>query len=208
MACYPSWLALNSKAMSNNATFDQAGHIFNLLKGITKEEFEAMKPLLSDLRMAGPTTVNRETYRKALGLSPLKLVIELKYGLTLEEMLSEAKFKHVWHQITPENFPMIPIGAMHNEAKLFHFGQELSISEVIKRMDKKGYEPAKIQHLIVFGIDLPQEQERYDIIALGSGLDHGDGSREYPYLCADRVLETHHFEDTTERSDRFLGIRK
>lgn len=210
MACYPSGLALNSKTMSDNATFDQAGHIFNLLKGITKEEFEAMKPLLSDLRAAGlgKVKVNRDAYRKTLGLSPLELVIELKYGTTLDEMLAKAKFNHVSHLITPENFPVTPPGASHNKAKLFHFKQELYPEEAIRRMNKKGYEPAKIQHLIAFGIDFPEEQNRSNILALGSVLEHEDGYKEYPYLFGDRCIDTHYFDDTTEKSDRFLGIRK
>lgn len=54
------------------------------------------------------------------------------------------------------------------EGQLVYFSYPVSSDEVIEEMDKKGFRPAEFQELLAFGVQHPEEQKKYYIIALGS----------------------------------------
>jgi hypothetical protein len=116
--------------------------------------------------------------------------------------------------ITAKRFPIVGVGTVELEAKLFHLNRDISsdaAERFIKADDKANpWESAKIEHLLSFGEKFPDEQRKYPIVALGSVAEVGG----YRYV-------SNLFKDDSKRrldliwrglgwgaSCRFLAVRK
>lgn len=128
--------------------------------------------------------------------------------ILLRELIKVRVFSWVNHDITDERFPTP--NRLWNSYKEFHFGENISSEEAIRRMQAEGYEPANSHELLCWdgwnGKDA--------VIALGSitkvtGNRHalvlflsGGGSRGGQYLSLawwGSRWRVHY---------RFLGVRK
>ncbi len=198
--------------MSNNATFNQAGHLIKLFKDVTKEQFEVMKPLISDLTQADPTTVDREALRKVLGLIPAKIFVD--YDMSLEAMIQAGHYEVVHTDITAKLFPLSGTGKVAFEHKLFHFNYNISSEDVIKKMNKQGFRPATIEELLAYGAALPEKQDRFPIIALGSIVEINNDEYNDRYVTSlgkgnsEYCLDLDWFDVVWSDSCRFLAVRK
>jgi len=90
------------------------------------------------------------------------------FTISLASLIDLGKYDNVNPEIKEENFPIDGQIKLDEETRLFHFGKDMSTETVKEEMDKEGWKPATIWHLLFFGIKNPEEQKKYPIIALGS----------------------------------------
>lgn len=128
--------------------------------------------------------------------------------ISLADLVAMGNYDWVNSDIKEENFPIDEPVNPDEETKLFYFDREMSSEEVVVEMDKKGWKPAKIWHLLFFGAKNPKLQKQFPIIALGSvwrGL--------VPYLrwggiFRKRDLRLSRFDSRWGGHCRFLAVRK
>ena len=92
---------------------------------------------------------------------------------TLKQLL--IRFDWVSPNITEENFP--PEKVRNTDYKLFHFDRYVSSEDVVKEMDKEGYNPANIYELL----NWKDWNSKDWVVALGSSCVLG-GSRQVAFL--------------------------
>ncbi|MFA6554259.1 MAG: hypothetical protein WCS89_02005 [Candidatus Paceibacterota bacterium] len=134
--------------------------------------------------------------------------------LSLEEMIKAGDYYPVNSNITKENFPIKSTGADEWEFKIFHFDLTISSEDAVNgiRADDtvNPWQPANIEHLLVYGKYNPKKHRKLSIVGLGSvGLV--DGHRRVPCLSEDdsrRVLYLGWWDFDWLASCRFLGVRK
>ena len=176
----------------STASLDQGKHVLTILsqQGVTEEGVSAMTDtgLLSDLCEAslnGLREVDRDEFRKLLGLSPKTLRIVVDYSLLLEQMIAAGKYDWSNSDITAKRFPLKGSGKVELEPKLFYFGQDMSSEKVIAEMDKEGFRPCTIEELLAIGEQHPELQRKFPLVALGSVAKIGGDRRSV--ACLDRV---------------------
>lgn len=141
--------------------------------------------------------------------SVFSLIID--YTQSLEKMIAAGHYDWKNDDITQEHFPIKGSGRQEVEAVLFHFNRMVSSEQMISEMEKAGYEPGKIEHLLALGASQPDLQRRFPIVALGSSWVDPVGDRGVPYLDGDasgRDLRLRWFKHDWLASDRFLAARK
>ena len=89
-------------------------------------------------------------------------------GMSLSDMIALGKYDWMNPDINAGNFPIEEKVKANVLMRLFYFGKNMSKSAVEAEMDKEGWKPAKIWHLLFFGAKNPELQKRFPIIALGS----------------------------------------
>lgn len=108
------------------------------------------------------------------GKETLKAIAELlvrdyqKAKGSLTDLIAQGKYDWVNSDITADNFPVDGLVNPDEETRLFHFNQEMSSDDVVAEMDKEGWKPATIWHLLILGIKNPELQKQFPTIALGS----------------------------------------
>lgn len=157
------------------STFDQAKHLLTIVsqKRLEKEEFTALieSGLLSDLLEAHLQGVDRESFRKFLGLPPRDLQIIVDYSLSLEQMIAAGCYRFVRRSdITPKNFPMDGAGVVELKSQIIHFNRPISSKDAVKELEKIGLRPATIEELLAFGAAYSRARKMFTIVALGSSL--------------------------------------
>lgn len=129
-------------------------------------------------------------------------------ALSLTDLISAGKYDLVNSDIKDENFPIDESINPNEKTHLFHFDREMSSDAIKVEMDKEGWKPATIWHLLILGIKNPELQKQFPIIALGSvwrGL--------VPYLYwhdfgRKRSLNLNRVDDGWLDHCRFLAVRK
>lgn len=169
--------------------------------------------LLSDLCEAaanGLREVDRDEFRKLLGLSPKTLRIVVDYSLSLEQMIAAGKYDWSNSDITAKRFPLKGSGKVELEPKLFYFGRDMSSDNVIAEMDKEGFRPCTIEELLAIGEQHPELQRKFPLVALGSVAEIG-GCRYVAYLRrrgSERELDLLWFGNDWGDICRFPAVRK
>jgi len=138
------------------------------------------------------------------------LAVFVDYSLSLPQMIAAGKYDWVNPDITEKNFPVPENYVLGSDPKIFHFSRNVSSEDVVKEMDKEGYEPAMIWDLLDFGAKNPEEQRKFPIVGLGSVGEVG-GHRYVPYLDGDdseRDLDLCWWGHGWDAFYRFLGVRK
>jgi hypothetical protein len=114
-------------------------------------------------------------------------------------MIAAGRYDWTNVNITLNFFQVEGNGAVEFEGVLFHFGGGVSSDEAKKQIEAAGYEVGKIEHILCFGANYPEEQRKFPIVGLGSvsgiggsnrGLNRSWWGSDWPSHC------------------RFLGIRK
>ncbi len=201
----------------NTHTSAQLKKFIELLeqKGVTLERFQTVlgSGILSDVFEKKATLGNRFAVRQALGLGPLPsepIVLIVDYGQALEQMIAAGRYDWKNDDITAKRFPIEGKGTVEFEAVLFHFDKDISSEDAKKQIEEAGYEVGKIEHILSFGANYPEEQGKFPIVGLGS-VGEVRGSRRVPYLrgsVSERYLDLNWWGSDWLARCRFLGVRK
>ena len=154
------------------ATFNQALQALTLIshKDPTLEVLNRLyqSGLLSDLIEADPSQVNRDEFRKLIGLTPLELRITVDYAQSLEQMIADGNYDWKNDDITAKRFPLVGEGKVELKPHLIHFNRVIGSDDVEKELETMGKRPGKIEELFAFGKTYPEVQRKFPILALGS----------------------------------------
>lgn len=136
--------------------------------------------------------------------------IVVNHNLSLAEMMAAGQYDWVNDDIARSRFLIVGKGEIRCETRLFHFGRFISSEDAVKSIEADGWEAAKIEHLLAFGVKCPEEQRKYLIIGLGSSCTI-DGYRYVPYLGggggAKRHLNLYPWDGDWDGDYRFLAAR-
>jgi hypothetical protein len=134
---------------------------------------------------------------------------------SLEELIRAGKYDRINYDLTEKRFPITTDSTDEWEFKMFHFGRaiywqnadlEIGTADVVNP-----WEAARIEHLLTYGKDNPEEQRHYGIVALGSG-DSDAIEPRVPYLGGsevERYIELIERDLFAFNGDwRFLAVRK
>jgi hypothetical protein len=139
--------------------------------------------------------------------------LPVDYSLTLPQMIAAGHYDWTNPGITATRFPITGTGTVAVEAKLYHFGRQLSSKDAVKAITTADADhpwmPALIEHLLAFGAAHPDEQRRYTIVALGS-VAEVLGHRGVPCLGrdgAERGLYLGWWDYDWRGRYRFLAVR-
>lgn len=197
----------------NAPTFYQAQHLLTLVKekGLPAEQLQALfdSGLLADLLDANVEAVDRDLFRKHLGLTPVELRFTLDYSMSLQEMIAAGQYDWVNPDITAKRFPLTGKGTHDLVGKLIHLNRPVSSEEVVAELDKMGLRPATIEELLAFGA-APDLQRNFPVLALGSSCLVDSGRR---VAClsrdgAERGLDLYWWSGRWNDDYRFLAVRK
>ncbi len=201
----------------NTHTSAQSKKFIELLeqKGVTPERFQTVlgSGILSDIFEEEATLGNRFAVRQALGLSPLPsepIVLIVDYGQTLEDMIVAGRYDWKDDNIIVKRFPIEGKGTVEFEATLFHFNENISSENAKKQIEEAGYEAGKIEHVLSFGANYPEEQRKFPIVGLGS-VSEVSGARRVPCLFrgdSRRYLGLSWWGNDWSAHCRFLAVRK
>lgn len=125
---------------------------------------------------------------------------------SLAQMIALGMYDRVNLDITAENFPVDSTARWDDETRVFHFDKRMSTDAVRAEMDKEGWKPACIWHLLFVGMKNPEWQRQFPIYALGSVW-----RRLAPCLYGsdgERVLGLGGVGDDWLGGCRFLAVRK
>jgi hypothetical protein len=210
-------------------SFSQISKVHDTLaeKGVTgdilqKELLE--KGRLSDMSEAAiyGTIPDREAFRKFLNLSPLSghFVFTIDNGKEDKSQMLEkmvATGKRAWNidVVRVKRTKKIGAGQIEFQAKLIKFyNEKITLKEalrLIKVFDVNNpWEPGKIEHLLSFAQEYPDEQRKYPIIGLGSVVECG-GQICVPFLGLGydgRCLSLDFKQSGWNSTHRFLVVRK
>ncbi len=212
----------------SNALFGQAVHTLTIInqQELTLDDLRVLHDgyladLVSAIKLG--TLPNRAEYRKILGLpvteknvgAALALQsLTVNYDLSLEAMIQSGRYDWVNSDITAERFPLNGIGTQKFEYKLFYFGRDISSKKVVYAIETEDkcnpWSPAKIEHLLAFGVQKPEEQRKYPIVGLGSVCEVR-GHRRVAFLGRDAVernLRLSWWDGAWPGDWRFLAVRK
>ena len=138
-------------------------------------------------------------------------LVKVDCDLSLAEMIAAGNYGWVNHDITLPRFPIQKTGKKRTEVALFHFNRALSSVVVVGLMERVGFCPACIEHLLALGAAHPELQMEHPIAALGSVWLTSVGRRALPcldYGRAGRYLDLHWWERGWRVGWRFLAVHK
>lgn len=193
----------------------QLKKLMEIIEGVGTERMQAIlgSGILSYVFNPNAKLGNRLAVHQALGLGPLPsepIVLIVDYGQTLEAMIAAGRYDWKNGDITAERFPIEGEGKVEFEAVLFHFDKNISSEDAKQQIEQAGYEVGKIEHLLSFGANYPEEQRKFPIVGLGP-VGEVDGGRVVPYLgrgVSERFLYLYWLGGDWLASFRFLGVRK
>lgn len=127
---------------------------------------------------------------------------------TIEQLVKASKYDYANSNITQSNFPL---ESVHPEVEIVKIGKYLTTEEVLAELSKQGFSPATMTDLLHFGIQYPDEQRKYPIVALGSVWARPIGNPNVGYLYGNsdnRRLDLDWFNAQWGADYRFLAVRK
>jgi len=99
-------------------------------------------------------------------------VIQVDYGVRLDQMIVNGQFDYVDPLITASNFPGRETGRRKFPVALFTAHGSMESIEIGTALHIGGYRPATIRELVTLGATYPSLQQNFGIVALGSKLVH------------------------------------
>ncbi len=211
-----------------NATLGHGVKILQLIaqKGTSGEQIQELisSGLLSDILNANIGAVDRNEFRKLLGLNTLNIYhvdysiyrLAVDYGQSVEEAVEAGRYDRVNSDITSKNFPTKKSGIAEVSIDLVCFNRDtITADEVLVELDKRGLRPAETHELLKIGEKFPDLQREFPIVALGSVWSVWQDSffliRSCPYLdgdCWGRNLGLVWFDGEWSSNCRFAAVRK
>lgn len=142
--------------------------------------------LLSDLLDANISVVERNEFRKILGLNALNVYrLTVNYDQSVEKAIKAGRYDWTNNDITSKNFPTKRSGTAEVDIELIHFNRDMNTDEVLAELDKRGLRPAELHELLKLGEKYPDLQREFPIIALGSVWQSSGGDRYCPCIYRD-----------------------
>lgn len=145
--------------------------------------------------------------------------LTINYSQLVSEALKAGNYDWVSSDITDINFHTPSLCSCCGNAPdtetvkfyLIHFNKVMTTEQVKSELDKQGLRPANIQELLAFGIQNPDVQRKFPIIALGSECVVRRGLRRVPSLDGSssvRKASLHWVGDGWYSRYRVLAISK
>lgn len=95
--------------------------------------------------------------------------VSVDYGRSLDQMVWAGKYDLMTDtEISVDNFQNQGKDIVEVNLYLITLGHNSSDEGAVRELDKLGYKPAKIEHLLAFGAKYPEKQREYPIVSLGS----------------------------------------
>lgn len=202
------------------ATLKQAGKVLEVIGETPCEQLQKLlgSGLFSDLLAANVESVNRDDFRKVIGLKPLGMnttitsyPIQINYDRSVKDAIKAGNYDWKNDDITSKNFPSQETGTREATVELFHYGKDMSTDEVLADLDKQGYRAATLKELLALGEKHPDLQREFPIIGLGSVWQGSDGNRCCPCLSwgvSERSLGLRWIDSRWRDDCRFAAVRK
>lgn len=141
------------------------------------------------------------------------------YSRPVKDGIAVGRYDRVNKEITEANFPLQAreSGKVEVDFKLFCFDRWINTDTALAKMKKKGFDPASLRELLVFGEANPELQRQFSISALFSlwkcpnpknpvfGMYF---SPELESVSRERRLGLTYFNALNPPSTRFLGVRR
>lgn len=140
--------------------------------------------------------------------------VEVDYEESLRIMIGKGNYDWVNSDIAARDFPIESEAEggslVQRPVFLRDYNRPMQLADVLTVMEEAGEEPAPIEDLLAFGAKYPDEQLKYQIVALGSSTGEHDG-RRVPYLSKNgtkRGLELYRTARGWHGNFRFLVREK
>ncbi len=137
-----------------------------------------------------------------------EIILTVDYSQNLEQMIKYCKLDLYEFEDCP-----FPDELINKEVavftKLYSF-EEISVEDIVKKMNKDGYRPARIEELLALCKKFPKLQSNFPIAAIGFWSD-AHIFRQMPVLTmrsSKRVLELVYLYEYYASDYRFLAVRK
>lgn len=137
--------------------------------------------------------------------------IGINYDKTLDQLIADGQYKWVSQDINSKLFHFSGAGIIEANLVLVHLNRTASTQEILDELKRLNLVPARIEHLLTFGISFPDEQLKYPVIALGSVSQIADGRQIVASLWkqdGERILRRGWPEVNWPSHARFLAIQK
>lgn len=141
--------------------------------------------------------------------------ITVDYSKSSIEMVKEGNYYDVENDLDVVRVPIEGRGIVVFEFKLFRFKNLFYSNSIKRKIEHGGWKVARLEHLLAFGSQYPQEQIKYQIVALGSVDSHGCHLAYVPILDVysqlhnqSRVLRFCFWDNFWNQDSRFLAIRE
>ncbi|MBI2033909.1 MAG: hypothetical protein HYT13_02310 [Candidatus Liptonbacteria bacterium] len=136
--------------------------------------------------------------------------LTVNYDFLVEEAVNAGKYDWSSGSITANNFSSTRKGEADVEVILVHFNHHIKSEEVLHELDKQGLRALELPELLAFGVNYPDVQREFPVVALGS-VWQDFGERRVP--CLDglpsrRDLRLYWFDDRWRSLYRFAAVRK
>lgn len=139
------------------------------------------------------------------------LSVKIRRQFSVSELVKLGKYNgYINPNITDKNFPESTGKEEKAEAILICFHANVTSDEAMKVMKDLGLRPGTAKELLSLGIDHPEKQKEFPIVALGS-RSRLVGSWSFPYLTgydARRCLGLSYWTSVWFGGFRFLAFRK
>lgn len=137
--------------------------------------------------------------------------ITVDYTKTLESMIEDAQFDYMNSGINSDHFPVHGEGNQRRELVLFSYPDNKTTGEILDDIQENGYQPAKIEDLVVFATQYPDMQRSGNpIIALGTVWERAEKEHVVPVLRGgdnDRNMHLLRTANKWNSSERFAAIK-
>ena len=143
-------------------------------------------------------------------VSPLRFTLAVNYGEPVEALAARGKYDRENGNIISTNFPTKQKGAAKVAVELVNFNRSIPTKEAFVELDEREFRPAELHELLALGIEQPDLQRQFPIVAIGSCWRDLDGRRRVPCLHGDgngRDLDLFHSEGAWNERYRFLAVR-
>ncbi len=97
-----------------------------------------------------------------------KFPVEIDYSRTLAQMIAAGKYYAANVSIDDRFFHIQGEGKKKVVLEIVRFHWAISGDEARSLIQKRGLQPARLEHLLAFGAAYPLEQKKYSIVALGT----------------------------------------
>lgn len=130
--------------------------------------------------------------------------------LTLAQRISSGNYDWKNDNIIEENFPHDANTVGEWEYRLIHPNKDISSEDAKALCESDGWQAAKLEHLLAFAEEFPEEQKKYSIVELGSVCELGN----FRYVAAlwygvvKRGLGLYSRGGGWSSRCRFLSVRK
>lgn len=159
--------------MNDTFTFGSAGLIHELELGMRRAG--GWDQSLVKLLSSGDHLVHVREYLRgrseiiARADSPPSVpTLTVPADLPFAERIVRGRYDWTNSDLTEKKFPVTADQVGEWEWKPYHFNNTIDSNEAVHLIQKDGFQPGQIGHLLAFGEAYPEEQWKYPIIALGS----------------------------------------